>query len=41
MDMPLPRPPCCRRRTPAPTPQALANWLGLLALLALGVVWPV
>jgi hypothetical protein len=23
------------------TPQALANWLALLALLALGVVWPV
>jgi hypothetical protein len=35
-----PRPPCFRR-PPAPTAQALANWLGLLALLALAVVWPV
>jgi hypothetical protein len=41
MDMPRPRPPRHRRRPPALAPQVLANWLGLLALLALGVVWPV
>ena len=32
------RPP--RRRDPATRGQIIANWLALLALLALGIVWP-
>ncbi len=32
------RPP--RRREPAVRREMLANWLALLTLLALGVVWP-
>jgi hypothetical protein len=32
------RPP--RRRDPATRREIIANWLALLALLALGVVWP-
>ena len=32
------RPP--RRRDPATRGEIIANWLGLLALLALGIVWP-
>ncbi len=32
------RPP--RRRSPQVRREMLANWLALLALLALGVVWP-
>ena len=33
-----PRPP--RRRDPATRREIIANWLALLALLALGIVWP-
>jgi hypothetical protein len=32
------RPP--RRRDPATCREIIANWLALLALLALGIVWP-
>ncbi len=32
------RPP--RRRDPASRREIIANWLALLALLALGIVWP-
>jgi hypothetical protein len=32
------RPP--RRRDPAARGEIIANWLALLALLALGIVWP-
>jgi hypothetical protein len=32
------RPP--RRRDPATRREIIANWLALLALLALGIVWP-
>jgi hypothetical protein len=32
------RPP--RRRDPATRAEIIANWLALLALLALGIVWP-